>query len=145
MKNINSYLRTLEDMRRGRPTIDHNTADASDYLRYDDDLNIHLEEVADMVDEMLRHMTYDPEPDPKPRRRWAVVTGRATLEQVQSLLPSNYEAHLEVATDKVDIFIVGRDQDGWTLDGYVIPRLGSALIPAREVFTYLDEESEVQP
>ena len=63
---------------------------------------------------------------------------------MQSLLPSNYEAHEEVAADKVDIFIVGRDQDGWTLDGYVIPRLGSALIPAREVFTYLDQESGEQ-
>lgn len=144
MKNINPYLRKLEEVRRGRPTIDHNTATDPDYLRYDDDLNIHLEDVAMIVDEMLRHMSYDPEPDSKPTRRWAVVTGQATLEQVQSLLPSNYEAHEEVAADKVDIFIVGCDQDGWTLDGYVIPRLGSALIPAREVFTYLDKESEVQ-
>ena len=67
MKNINPYLRALEDMRRGRPTINHDTATDSDYLRYDDDLNIHLEEVAVMVDEMLRHMSYDPEPDPNPQ------------------------------------------------------------------------------
>jgi hypothetical protein len=57
------------------------------------------------------------------------------LQHVQDYLPSNYNAHdLDGA-----IIISGYDSHGWTLDGYVIPRLSSGLIPARELL-----EKEIQ-
>ncbi len=66
--------------------------------------------------------------------RTAVVNGglRASLSQVRAYLPSNYEA-AQNPYDDHEIVITGRDDHGWTLDGYVIPRLASGLIAAREV------------
>ena len=63
--------------------------------------------------------------------RLAIVTGglSADLSTVEQYLPSNYEAK------EVDGLIVigGTDRAGWTLDGYVIPRLQSGLIVAVEM------------
>ncbi len=63
--------------------------------------------------------------------RTAIVSGglNATLTDVRDYLPQNYSAweYREV------VWINGRDNHGWTLDGYVLPRLGSALIAAEEV------------
>jgi len=53
---------------------------------------------------------------------------RATVE---AYLPSNYRAY-EIGRDGRDVLIVGEDDHGWTLDGYVIPRLASGLIVAVE-------------
>lgn len=63
--------------------------------------------------------------------RTAVIAGygHAELERVRRFLPSNYTAD----SDGGSIFIHGEDVAGWTLDGYVIPRLASGLIFAREV------------
>lgn len=70
--------------------------------------------------------------------RVAVVVGKlrsekspSMLEQVSAYLPRNYTA----SEFGGRIFIKGIDDHGWTLDGYVIPRLGSALISAREIQT----------
>ena len=57
----------------------------------------------------------------------AVAT--TSLEQVQRYLPANYEAFVG---ETGAIIIQGHDNAGWTLDGYVIPRLASGLIFARE-------------
>tara|TARA_B100001059_G_scaffold65800_2_gene62192 strand:- start:14203 stop:14739 length:537 start_codon:yes stop_codon:yes gene_type:complete len=46
---------------------------------------------------------------------------------VASLLPSNYRV-VQVNDDSV--IVRGRDHAGWTAEGYVIPRLGSALLHA---------------
>lgn len=46
---------------------------------------------------------------------------------VASLLPSNYRI---VSTVGDSILVKGRDHAGWTAEGYVIPRLGSALLHA---------------
>jgi hypothetical protein len=64
-------------------------------------------------------------------KRKAKVTGGLTVSVglVRDYLPSNYQA-LVVGDD---IFIEGEDSHGWTLDGYVIPRLASALISVTEV------------
>ena len=72
-------------------------------------------------------------------QQWFFKPGRDgpkdRLQQVQDYLPSNYNAHdLDGA-----IIISGYDSHGWTLDGYVIPRLSSGLIPARELL-----EKEIQ-
>ncbi len=64
-------------------------------------------------------------------KRLAIVPAGCALEDVQSYLPSNYSASID--PDNGQILIVGRDSHGWTLEGYVIPRLASALIPAKEV------------
>lgn len=51
------------------------------------------------------------------------------LKSVSAYLPVNYTA--ENAAD--GILISGHDVAGWTLDGYVIPRLASGLIFAHEI------------
>lgn len=59
----------------------------------------------------------------------------ALLAVVRGYLPGNYEAFLEECVDaSVDpyIEIEGYDRAGWTLEGYVIPRLASGLICAKE-------------
>ena len=58
-----------------------------------------------------------------------VNSDREKLKVVQDYLPNNYRA----VQDEHGILIRGHDSHGWTLDGYVIPRLGSGLIFAREV------------
>jgi hypothetical protein len=32
-----------------------------------------------------------------------------------------------------NVLIAGEDDHGWTLDGYVLPRLASGLMPGREI------------
>lgn len=59
----------------------------------------------------------------------AIVKGARDIAEVRAYLPSNYQAE---ERDGV-IYIVGTDNAGWTLDGYVIPRLASGLIWATEV------------
>ena len=52
------------------------------------------------------------------------------LATVQRYLPSNYSAMI-LRPGEIDI--TGTDIAGWTMDGYVIPRLASGLIIAKEV------------
>ena len=59
-----------------------------------------------------------------------VKQSRVSLEQVRNYLPQNYKAYLDPFSD--EIVINGVDRAGWTLDGYVIPRLASGLIVAKE-------------
>lgn len=64
--------------------------------------------------------------------RRAIARGR--LESIQRYLPGNYDATLVAVVNNVEIVLIeGSDQAGWTLDGYVIPRLASGLYPAREI------------
>ncbi len=62
--------------------------------------------------------------------RYAIVTSKHTLDQVQNYLPRNYTA--EVANSN-RVIIAGEDDHGWTMDKYVLPRLASGLIVAREI------------
>jgi hypothetical protein len=68
------------------------------------------------------------------RMRFAAVmrssSGRPEASEVAAYLPFNYRIRGETA-DRV--YIEGADNAGWTLDGYVIPRLGSGWITAIEV------------
>ena len=62
--------------------------------------------------------------------RFAIVDSKRTsLETVRAYLPSNYDAS-QGAHNNV---IQGTDDHGWTLDGYVLPRLASGLIAAHEI------------
>jgi hypothetical protein len=62
--------------------------------------------------------------------REAVVLSDAKLETVKRYLPSNYTA---TQYSSGAIVIEGQDSAGWTLSGYVIPRLASGMIVAREL------------
>ena len=69
-----------------------------------------------------------------PKTRSAIVRN-SDIETVRAYLPANYLAYeigVGYQTDK-HVLIVGTDDHGWTLDGYVIPRLASGLIVATEV------------
>ena len=56
---------------------------------------------------------------------------RDKYEEVGQYLPDNYKVIGETPDGK--IIIAGDDHLGWTLTGYVIPRLGSALIYCEEL------------
>ena len=61
--------------------------------------------------------------------RTARVERRAVdIDTIQNYLPGNYTAK----RDGDDVVITGTDNAGWTLDSYVIPRLASGLIWAKE-------------
>lgn len=62
--------------------------------------------------------------------RMALVKNADTAKQLWAYLPDNYAI---AAGIDGDYLIVGTDRYGWTLDGYVIPRLASGLIWAEEV------------
>jgi len=68
-------------------------------------------------------------------RRFAVVDGlKYSRSQVAAYLPDNYKIGYVMREGYLNqrILIVGEDKAGWTLDGYVIPRLASGLIFAYE-------------
>jgi len=58
----------------------------------------------------------------------------AALRSVQDYLPANFTArYFADVTLGTVVLIEGYDRAGWTLDDYVIPRLASGLIVAKEV------------
>lgn len=62
-------------------------------------------------------------------RQALVATTPSAAEAVARYLPSNYAV---VSVDSTGVLIRGEDNAGWTLDGYVIPRLASGLYFAVE-------------
>lgn len=63
-------------------------------------------------------------------RRGAPIATPEELVVVQRYLPVNYEATLvkrRTGSHEPAILIKGEDVAGWTLDGYVRPRLASGL------------------
>lgn len=67
--------------------------------------------------------------------RAAIVRGATSEEQVANYLPSNYEVRASMTSPesgKLYVRIWGEDKAGWTLEGYVIPRLESGLLWAEE-------------
>lgn len=58
--------------------------------------------------------------------------------RIDAYLPSNYECRVQPFGSPLDasepyVEILGHDYAGWTLQGYVIPRLQSGLIATRAV------------
>ena len=49
---------------------------------------------------------------------------------IENYLPSNYKV---IEANEDHVVIEGRDHAGWTLDGYVLPRLASGLYFGKEV------------
>jgi hypothetical protein len=68
--------------------------------------------------------------------RYAIVaidSDRAS-DVLSAYLPANYSlARFAVDDGRVVALISGQDRAGWTLDGYVLPRLASGLYFGREV------------
>jgi hypothetical protein len=66
--------------------------------------------------------------------RYATVRAR-TRRELAAYLPENYRISFEATTESSSMgsFVIeGEDIAGWTLDGYVIPRLASGLLRATE-------------
>lgn len=87
-----------------------------------------LDECALELSELIRD-ELEEEGVPLQRQRTAAVLGDEPAEKIASYLPANFRAFQR----KGHVEIVGYDKAGWTLDGYVIPRLASGLIVATEV------------
>jgi len=66
--------------------------------------------------------------------RSALVTGARSTAEVEAYLPDNYKVVFGVVLGEEGVIIEGEDIAGWTLEDYVIPRLASGLLWAREVF-----------
>lgn len=68
-------------------------------------------------------------------KRYAIVRNAVTRERAAAYLPGNYEVIHEVGRgDASPVFVIaGRDNAGWTLDDYVIPRYLSGLIGCEEI------------
>jgi len=58
------------------------------------------------------------------------IDNMSRADQIASYLPSNYRI---VATCETAVLVAGKDDHGWTAEGYVIPRLASGLIRAEEI------------
>jgi hypothetical protein len=52
------------------------------------------------------------------------------VEAIARYLPSNYTVR---SSDELGTVIAGTDSAGWTLDGYVLPRLASGLYFGTEI------------
>lgn len=68
--------------------------------------------------------------------RFAVVRGARDAEQLARYLPFNYEVVKEGLAEDGETtiwLIAGEDNAGWTLDDYVIPRLASGMVWAKEL------------
>jgi len=71
--------------------------------------------------------------------RRAIVSGRdLDAERLERFLPANYSVVGQVPPAGliegfVAFLIEGWDEGGWTLDGYVLPRLQSGLIFGKEI------------
>ena len=66
-------------------------------------------------------------------RRASVVGHGITADKIAAYLPANYEVIGVIEGRDPQVIIEGEDVAGWTLDDYVIPRLGSGLWFATEV------------
>lgn len=72
--------------------------------------------------------------------RYAIVTSTWERDNVAAYLPSNYEViYTEQSREDYarpgwrSIVIAGEDSHGWTMDGYVLPRLASGGMSGKEI------------
>lgn len=78
-------------------------------------------------------------------KRYAIVTGASSPEQVAAYLPANYQVKDDGPPwggEELEVLIEGADRAGWTLDGYVIPRLASGLMFAKEQWLWMEETGD---
>lgn len=60
------------------------------------------------------------------------IAATGKCKEVEQYLPNNYKV-IGRTRDNTGTIIVGVDNAGWTMDDYVIPRLGSGMIHCEEV------------
>jgi len=71
--------------------------------------------------------------------RFAVIRGATSVKQAEAYLPGNYVlcesfwAADGLKAPKLIVIIGGKDNAGWTMDDYVVPRLASGLLWATEI------------
>lgn len=63
-----------------------------------------------------------------------------SVDQVRPYMPTNY--HVAEATDGKAL-VYGTDDHGWTMEDYVIPRLGSGMIAATQI-SKVDFQNELK-
>jgi len=69
-----------------------------------------------------------------PGPRFAKVFGARRREEVSAYMPRGFAVIGEGMQDGRAFFVIGGyDNAGWTLDGYVAPRLGSGLMGCEEI------------
>jgi hypothetical protein len=72
-------------------------------------------------------------------KRYAMATISCDRDKVEAYMPGNYRViwtgeHPDYADRGWKAAVIaGKDSAGWTLDGYVIPRLASGMIAATEI------------
>jgi hypothetical protein len=69
--------------------------------------------------------------------RYASVTG-TSASTLEAYLPGNYALLYtdQIPGTSIEVHVIGgRDNAGWTLEDYVIPRLASGLITCKELET----------
>jgi hypothetical protein len=69
--------------------------------------------------------------------RYALISANAgQTDQIAAYMPGNYAVLGRTpigASNTVQVLIGGRDASGWTLDGYVLPRLASGMYYGTEI------------
>ena len=72
--------------------------------------------------------------------RYAIVTTTSDRDNVAAYMPGNYEViYSEPSRESFaregwrSVVIAGEDNAGWTLDGYVLPRLASGMMTGHEI------------
>ncbi len=76
-------------------------------------------------------------------KRFAVVRGARTRNEVEAYLPANFRVvwegqtrpYKEASYETLTFVIAGQDSAGWGLDSYVIPRLVSGSLACKEIET----------
>jgi hypothetical protein len=67
--------------------------------------------------------------------RYAVIHGARSADEVAAYLPTGYHVFstlLDHLNGRLQVTIRGVDQQGWTLDDYVLPRLASGMLFGEE-------------
>lgn len=74
-------------------------------------------------------------------KRIAVVTNARDAEQLWAYLPANYDiVGGDIGEPGRPVYLIaGVDNAGWTLEGYVIPRLASGTIFCTEITNEVNE------
>lgn len=78
-----------------------------------------------------------------PFTRYALVRGARSRREAEAYLPDNYRIVHETTDSELGrmfdgtpwpLFVIeGRDDHGWSLDGYVVPRCASGLLRVIEI------------
>lgn len=93
--------------------------------------------VPELAEELAEAVMAEAVAETEATMRYALVkVDVGKVEQLKAYMPGNYEVVGRTpigGSNTVSVLIAGRDVAGWTLDGYVIPRLASGMYYAEEI------------